>query len=48
MSERRGEGGTTTHEAFQVVARNDETSEDGGNMMGQLLLKFEMSGFYGR
>ena len=48
LSERRGEGGTTTHEAFQVVSRSDETSEDGGNMMGQLLLKFEMSGFYGR
>ena len=48
LSERRGEGGTTAHEAFQVVSRSDETSEDGGNMMGQLLLKFEMSGFYGR
>lgn len=48
LSERRGQGGTTTHEAFQDVSRSDETSEDGGNTMGQLLLKFEMSGFYGR
>ena len=48
LSERRGEGGTTTHEAFQDVSRSDERSEDGGNTMGQLLLKFEMSGFYGR
>ena len=48
LSERRGQGGTTAHEAFQDVSRSDETSEDGGNTMGQLLLKFEMSGFYGR
>ena len=48
LSERRGQGGTTTHEVFPDVSKNDETSEDGGNTMGQLLLKFEMSGFYGR
>ena len=48
LSERRGQGAITTHEAFQDVSRSDETSEDGGNMMGQLLLRFEMSGFYGR
>ena len=48
LSERRGRGGNTTHEAFQDISRSDETSEDGGNTMGQLLLKFEMSAFYGR
>ena len=47
LSERRGQGGTTTHEAFQDLS-SDGTSEDGGNTMGQLLLKLEMNGFYGR
>ena len=48
LSERRGQGGTTTHEAFHDMSRSDGTSEDGGNTMSQLLLKFEMNGFYGR
>lgn len=39
LSERRGEGGTRGHE---------DSSEDGGNTIGQLLLDFEMSGFYAR
>lgn len=47
LSERRGQGGTTTHEAFQDTL-SDGTREDGGNTMGQLLLKLEMNGFYGR
>ena len=48
LSERRGQGGTMTHEPFQDMSRSDGTSEDGGNTMGQLLLKLEMNGFYGR
>lgn len=40
LSERRGEGGTKSHEA------GEEWSEDGGNTIGQLLLDFEMSRFY--
>ena len=48
LSERRGQGGTTTQEAFQDMARSDGTSEDGGNTMSQLLLKFEINGFYRR
>lgn len=44
LSERRGdEGGTSaSHDA------RGDLSEDGGNTVGQLLLEFEMSGFYAR
>ena len=42
LSERRGEGGTKSHDA------GGELSEDGGNTIGQLLLDFEMSGFYAK
>ncbi len=42
LSERRGEGGTKSHDA------SEELSEDGGNTIGRLLLDFEMSGFYAK
>ena len=42
LSERRGEGGTTSHDAGEVLG------DDGGNTIGQLLLEFEMSGFYAK
>lgn len=42
LSERRGECGTKVHDA------GEELSEDGGNTIGQLLLDFEMSGFYAK
>ena len=42
LSERRGEGGCKDHDA------GEELGEDGGNTIGQLLLDFEMSGFYAR
>lgn len=42
LSERRGEGGTSGHDA------GGELTEEGGNTIGQLLLDFEMSGFYAR
>ena len=42
LSERRGEGGITSHGA------GEEMSEDGGNTIGQLLLDFEMSGYYAK
>ena len=42
LSERRGEGGTTTHDAGEVLG------DEGGNTIGQLLLDFEMSGFYAK
>ena len=42
LSERRGEGGTKGYDA------GGESSEDGGNTIGRLLLDFEMSGFYAR
>ena len=42
LSERRGQGGTKNHDACE------EWSEDGGNTIGQLLLDFEMSGFYAK
>ena len=48
LSERRGQGGTTAHNEFHDLSRNEEMSEDGGNTIGQLLLKLEMSGFYAR
>ena len=38
LSERRGEGGDA----------HDDLSEDGGSTIGQLLLEFEMSGFYAK
>ena len=44
LSERRGEGGTKSH----GDAGGGEWSEDGGNTIGQLLLDFEMSGFYAK
>lgn len=43
LSERRGESGAGSHDAG-----GGELSEDGGNTIGQLLLEFEMSGFYAR
>ena len=42
LSERRGEGGTKSHDA------SEELGEDGGNTIGQLLLDFEMNGFYAK
>lgn len=45
LSERRGQGGTAAH---HELSRNRETGEDGGNTIGQLLLKLEMSGFYSK
>lgn len=42
LSERRGEGGTKSH------GGGGELSEDGGNTIGQLLLDFEMNGFYAK
>lgn len=42
LSERRGEGGTKTHDA------GEELREDGGNTIDYLLLDFEMSGFYAK
>ena len=43
LSERRGEGGTKSCDAAEEMS-----SEDGGNTIGQLLLEFEMSGFYNK
>lgn len=43
LSERRGESGAGSQDAG-----GGELSEDGGNTIGQLLLEFEMSGFYAR
>ncbi len=42
LSERRGEGGTKSHDG------GGEWSKEGGNTIGQLLLDFEMSGFYAK
>ena len=42
LSERRGEGGTKSHDAGEL------SGDDGGNTIGQLLLDFEMSGFYAK
>ena len=42
LSERRGEGGIQSHDAGEVL------SEHGGNTIGQLVLDFEMSGFYAK
>jgi len=45
LSERRGQGGTNDPKpADSGVGLN----EDGENTIGQLLLRFEMSGFYSR
>ena len=48
LSERREQGGTTSHNNLHDLSRDEEISEDGGNTIGQLLLKFEMSWFYAR
>lgn len=42
LSERQGESGTKNHGA------GEEMSEDGENTIGQLLLDFEMSGYYAK
>lgn len=42
LSERRGEEGTSSHDA------NEGLGEEGGNTIGQLLLEFEMNGFYAK
>ena len=42
LSERRGEGGSQRYD------EGEELGEDGGNPIGQLLLDFEMSGFYAK
>ena len=42
LSERRGEGGTKIQDASEVLG------EEGGNTIAQLLLDFEMSGFYAK
>ena len=44
LSEGRGEGGAVCHDAGDF----EELREDGGNTIGQLLLDFEMNGFYAK
>ncbi|KAL2037967.1 hypothetical protein N7G274_009186 [Stereocaulon virgatum] len=48
LSERRGQGGTTSQHNSHDLSRDEEMSEDGSNTIGQLLLKFETSCFYAR
>lgn len=48
LSERRGQGGTKAHETNHNLWENESKSEDEGKTISQLLLKFEMSGFYAR
>ena len=48
LSERRGEGGTKMLNDFHDVSKTEVVSEDSGNSIGQLLLKLELSGYYGR
>ncbi|KAK4697277.1 hypothetical protein P7C71_g762, partial [Lecanoromycetidae sp. Uapishka_2] len=48
LSERRGQGGINTEATKADSYINENTSDDGGNTIGQLLLRFEMSGFYAR
>jgi len=48
LRERRGQGGTSAQDTLPEFSGNGETDEDGGNTIGQLLLKLEMSGFYPR
>jgi len=48
LSERRGQGGTKARETSHDPSGKENMSEDGGNTISQLLLKFEMSGFYTR
>lgn len=48
LSERRGQGGTKAHETIHDLLGNESTTEDGGNTISHLSLKFEISGFYVR
>jgi len=48
LSERRGQGGTKRHNSDDNLFVNEDADEDGGNTIGQLLLKLEMSGYYSR
>ena len=48
LSERRGQGGIKELDEGDGFLGRDDADEAGGNAIGQLLLKFEMSGFYGR
>lgn len=45
LSERRGIGGGKSKEG-QELCRKEDMSEDGGNTIGMLLLRLEMSGYY--
>ena len=46
LSERRGHGGTSSVGSGCEVWTQSNANEDGDSTMGQLLLKFELSGFY--
>lgn len=48
LRERRGQGGTSAQDTPHELSGNRETDDDGGNTIGQLLLKLEMSGFYAK
>lgn len=47
LSERRAGGGGKSKEGQEILAKED-MSEDGGNTIGMLLLRLEMSGYYGQ
>lgn len=48
LRERRGQGGTSAQDTPHELSRTRATDDDGGNTIGQLLLKLEMSGFYAK
>ena len=48
LSERRGQRGTEAATFSSNIFMDGHVDEDGDNAIGQLLLKFEMSGFYAR
>lgn len=48
LSERRGQGGTKRHDADDDLFMKEDGDEDGGNTIGQLLVKLEMSGYYSK
>ena len=48
LSERRGSGGTKKHGSADDLFTKDDADEDGGNTIGQLLLKLEFSGYYSK
>ena len=48
LSERSGQGGTKQHGLEADLFMKEDADEDGGNTIGQLLLKLEMSGYYSK